>query len=159
MKKIHSKRTYVVAAVVIGGALLSGCNRNEAAAAQAAQAAAAEVPIFAVNTTTAVNGQIRDYLALSGDIVAGSTVDVYSDVAGKVTRLYVSVGSRVTRDAPIAEIDPSRPGQDFVRSIVRAPIAGTIVALPAQVGMTVSPAVPLARISGSGALELRLYVA
>jgi RND family efflux transporter MFP subunit len=33
------------------------------------------------------------------------------------------------------------------------------VALPAQVGMTVSQQVPIARIAGSGALEVRLYVA
>ncbi|GHU59105.1 membrane protein [Spirochaetia bacterium] len=159
MRKIHTKRTAVVAAFVIVAALLSGCNRNEAAAAQATQAATAEVPIFAVNTTTAVSGQIRDYLALSGDIVAGSTVDVYSDVAGKVTRLYVSIGSRVSRDAPLIEVDPSRPGANFVAGVARAPISGTIVALPAQLGMTISQAVPIARIAGGTGLELRLYVA
>jgi RND family efflux transporter MFP subunit len=42
---------------------------------------------------------------------------------------------------------------------VTAPITGTIIALPAQVGMTISQAVPLARISGGGGLEIRLYVA
>jgi RND family efflux transporter MFP subunit len=47
----------------------------------------------------------------------------------------------------------------YVASFVTAPIAGTIVALPAQLGMTVSQAAPLARISSSNALEIRLYVA
>jgi len=115
--------------------------------------------VFAVNTTRTVQGQIKDYLAVSGDIVAGSTVDAYSDVAGKVTKLYVSVGSRVQKDDPIAEVDPSKPGMTFVPGIAKAPISGTIVALPAQLGMTVSQAVPVARLSGSGALELRTYVA
>jgi multidrug efflux pump subunit AcrA (membrane-fusion protein) len=115
--------------------------------------------VFAVNTTTAVKGQIRDYLALSGDILASSTVDTYSDAAGKVSRLYVSVGSRVEKNDPVAEVDPSRPGMDFVPSLVKAPVAGTIVALPAQMGMTVSQAVPLARISGGAGLEIRLHVA
>jgi multidrug efflux pump subunit AcrA (membrane-fusion protein) len=120
-------------------------------------------PIFAVNTTTAVKGQIRDYLALSGDIIAGSTVDAYSDAAGKVSRIFVEVGGRVAKGDPVAEVDPSRPGMNYVPSVAKAPISGTIVALPAQLGMTVSQAVPLARIaagSGStGGLEIRLYVA
>jgi multidrug efflux pump subunit AcrA (membrane-fusion protein) len=140
--------------------LISGCNRNQSTAAQGVQAAAAaEVPIFAVNTTTAVQGQIQDYLALSGDIIAGSSVDVYSDVAGKITRLYVSVGSQVSRNAAIAEVDPSRPGANYVAGVARASIAGTIVALPAQLGMTVSQSVPIARIAGGNGLELRVYVA
>jgi len=118
-----------------------------------------EAPVFAVNTTLAARGQIRDYIALSGDIWAGSTVDAYSDAAGKVTELYVTVGRWVNRGDPIAAVDPSRPGMSFRQSIVTAPISGTVTALPAQVGMTISQAVPLARISGGGGLEIRLYVA
>ena len=118
-----------------------------------------EAPVFAVNTTRTVEGQIQDYIALSGDIVAGSTVDAYSDAAGKITQLYVAVGERVSRGSPIAAVDPSRPGMTFRQSVATAPIGGTIVALPAQVGMTISQAVPLARIAGGGALEIRLHVA
>ncbi|MDR0497010.1 MAG: efflux RND transporter periplasmic adaptor subunit, partial [Treponema sp.] len=116
-------------------------------------------PVFAVNTIQAVQGQILDYLALSGDIIASSTVDTFSDAAGKVTQVYVTVGQRVNRGAAVVAVDPSRPGLDFVPSIVRAPVAGTVVALPAQIGMTVSQAVPLARIAGGTGLEIRLYVA
>jgi multidrug efflux pump subunit AcrA (membrane-fusion protein) len=128
------------------------------------EGAAQEAPVYAVNTTLAVQGQIQDYIALSGDIVAGSTVDAYSDAAGKVTQLYVAVGDRVSRGARIAAVDPSRPGMTFRESVVTAPIGGTIVALPAQVGMTISQAVPLARIAGGGAggsaaLEIQLHVA
>jgi multidrug efflux pump subunit AcrA (membrane-fusion protein) len=147
---------------------------NQAAAQSGAQGEAAQgdytvqnakgpqapgTQVFAVNTTLAVNGQIRDYLALSGDIIASSTVDTFSDAAGKISRIYVSVGSRVRRGDPVAEVDPSRPGMEFVASVVKAPVAGTIVALPAQLGMTVSQAVPLARIAGGAGLEIRLFVA
>jgi multidrug efflux pump subunit AcrA (membrane-fusion protein) len=162
MKKITFKK--ITAAAAAGALVLSlfaGCNRSggNAAAAAGTQAAAQEAPIFAVNTTTAVQGLIQDYLALSGDIIAGSTVDTYSDAAGKVTELFVSVGSRVNRGARIAAVDPSRPGMTYVTSIVQAPISGIVVALPAQVGMTISQAVPLARIAGGTALEIRLYIA
>jgi multidrug efflux pump subunit AcrA (membrane-fusion protein) len=118
-----------------------------------------DVPVFAVNTSTAVQGQIWDYIALSGDIVAGSTVDVYSDVAGKITRVYVDVGSRVSRGTPIAAVDPSKPGMNYIPGVASAPIAGIVVALPAQVGATVNQQVSLARISGSSALEIKLYIA
>jgi len=133
-------------------------NKNGQASGPAAQAATNE-PVFAVNTTTAVKGQIQDYLALSGDIIASSTVDTYSDAAGKVSKLYVSVGSWVRKDDPVAEVDPSRPGMEYVPSLVKAPVSGTIVTLPAQLGMTISQAVPLARISGGTGLEIHLYVA
>jgi len=121
--------------------------------------ASSVVQVYAVNTMPAASGQIRDYLALSGDIISSSIVDTYSDAAGKISRLYVSVGSTVKKGDPVAAVDPSRPGMEFVASVVRAPVAGTVIALPAQVGMTVSQAVPLARISGGAGLETRLYVA
>ncbi|MFQ3547736.1 MAG: HlyD family efflux transporter periplasmic adaptor subunit, partial [Termitinemataceae bacterium] len=122
---------------------------------------ATEAPstIYAVTTTEAVRGQIRDYLSLSGDVVAGTTVDAYSDVAGKVTKLFVTVGQKVQKDEPLAEVDPSRPGMSFVPGVVKAPISGTIVALPAQLGMTIAQTVPVARIAGSGSLEARIFVA
>ena len=140
----------------------SGCKKEKAGGPGGP--GAAQATVFAVNTTTAVQGQIQDYIALSGDIIAGSTVDAYSDAAGKVAEVYVIVGQRVNRGDRIAAIDPSRPGMEFRWGVATAPISGTVVALPAQVGMTISQAVPLARISGGGAggnaaLEIRLYVA
>ncbi|MFP3089622.1 efflux RND transporter periplasmic adaptor subunit [Treponema sp. TIM-1] len=149
------------AALVIVSAGFTGCDRfgGNAPAAPGIPGAAPEVQVYAVNTTTAVQGQIQDYLALSGDLVAGSTVDAYSDVAGRVTRLYVAVGDQVRRGDPIAAVDPSKPGMSYIPGITRAPIGGTIVALPAQMGMTISQAVPVARLTGGGALEIRLYVA
>ena len=136
----------------------SGCERIKTLLGKK-DAVTPPVPVFAVNTTTAVQGQIQDYIALSGDIVAGSTVDVYSDAAGKVAAVYTTVGQRVDRGDRIAAVDPSRPGMDFQWGVATAPISGTVVSLPAQVGMTISQAVPLARISGGGALEIRLHVA
>ncbi|MDR0452101.1 MAG: efflux RND transporter periplasmic adaptor subunit [Treponema sp.] len=158
MKRIKIKINIFAVTAALGFLLLAGCGREDADN-PGRPAGPQEAAVFAVNTIAAVQGQIRDYLALSGDIVAGSSVDVYSDVAGKVSRLRVAVGDRVARNQPVAEVDPSRPGMDYVASVARAPIAGTITALPAQVGMTVTQAVPLARIAGGSALEIKLYVA
>jgi multidrug efflux pump subunit AcrA (membrane-fusion protein) len=161
MKKLSLSAAALLAALIVMSPAFTGCKRPApgAGAADAGAPAAPEVPVYAVNTTAAVQGQIRDYLALSGDIVAGSTVDAYSDVAGKVTRLYVSVGSQVKTGDPIAAVDPSKPGMSYVPGITRAPLSGTVVALPAQVGMTISQSVPVARLTGGSALEIRLYVA
>jgi len=139
----------------------SGCERIKEAYGRLTgrQTTVEEEPVYAVNTTRIVRGQIQDYIPLSGDIFAGSTVDAYSEAAGKVTQLHVSVGDRVDRGSPIASVDPSRPGLTYRESTAAAPISGTVVALTAQVGMTITQAVPLARISGGGALEIRLHVA
>jgi multidrug efflux pump subunit AcrA (membrane-fusion protein) len=150
----------LLTAVLIIFLSLSGCQRiQQVLGLITPEAAEAPIPIYAVNTMSASQGSISDYLALSGDVVAASTVDAYSDAAGKILSLSVSVGRWVNRGDPIAEVDPSRPGMEFIASVVRAPIAGTIVALPAQIGMTISQAVPIARIAGGSGLEIRIYVA
>ena len=162
MKKVARQRAALAAVLIITIFGFSGCERIKEAYGKISGKKSDEtqtVTIYAVNTTTAVKGQIQDYLALSGEVIASSKVDTYSDAAGKVSRLYVNVGSRVRKNDPVAEVDPSRPGMEFVPSLVKAPVSGTIVALPAQLGMTVSQAVPLARISGGTGLEVRLFVA
>ena len=140
--------------------IASGCDRimETYGGRQNREAPEVPIPVFAVNVIPAAQGPIQDYLSLSGNIIASTAVDAFSDIAGRVSAVYVTVGRRVNRGDPIAEIDPSRPGMEFVPSIVRAPVAGTVLTLPAQVGMTISPAVPLARIGGEG-LEIQLFVA
>jgi multidrug efflux pump subunit AcrA (membrane-fusion protein) len=133
--------------------LLSGCKPKDEGQQGPAQ------PVFAVSTVKLEAGNIADYLTLSGDMVAGSSVDVYSDTAGTITWRYVSIGSRVARNQPIAEVDPSQPGLNYMPSVVRAPISGVISSLPGQVGMKISQSSPLAVISGDGGLEIELHVA
>jgi multidrug efflux pump subunit AcrA (membrane-fusion protein) len=132
--------------------LSAGCGRKEQEAGRAE-------PVFAVSTLTVRPGHITDYLTLSGDMVAGSSVDVYSDTAGTITRRYVSIGSRVVKNQPVVEVDPSQPGMQYMASVVLAPISGVIASLPAQVGMKISQSSMIASISGGGGLEIQLHVA
>jgi multidrug efflux pump subunit AcrA (membrane-fusion protein) len=143
----------VILLLILALSVFSGCKDK------GKKDAVKEVPVFAVNTTLALQGQIQDYITFSGDIIAGSTIDVYPEAVGKVTQLFVSVGQRVNRGSQIASVDPSRPGMTFRQNIATAPISGTVVLIPAQIGMTVSQAVPLARIAGGGGLEIKLNVA
>lgn len=134
---------------------LSGCNAKNAAAPPSAP----PPPVFAVSTATVEAGRMTDYLMLSGDMVAGSSVDVYSDVAGTITRRYVSIGANVNKGQPIIDVDPSQPGMQYMASVVRAPISGVVSSLSGQVGMKIAPSAAIAVISGGGGLEIQLYVA
>ena len=120
----------VIAVLVVGGLLFYGYRKKAGAdtpggTKAAAKTAQGETPtVFAVNTTKAVLGQINDYIELNGDVETKSSVDIYADTSGKLVRLPISVGDRITKDQVIAEVDPSRPGSNFVASPVKSPITG-----------------------------------
>lgn len=172
MKEI-SRMAVLLGLVLILAAGFAGCDRFGGKKADAAgDPAGADAPVegqsadeeeaatvFAVSTVEAVQGQIRDYLELNGDVTAGTKVDTYPDAAGKLSKLFVEVGQRVRKDQVIAEVDPSRPGMQFTASPVKAAISGTVTNIPVQVGATVSQQVPIVQISDMRDLEVRVYVA
>jgi multidrug efflux pump subunit AcrA (membrane-fusion protein) len=154
--------TKLIAGFAVAALLLAGCKPKDDGAAQGGPGGMGQAPaeaVFAVNTVTLEDGRITDYLTLSGDMVAGSSVDVYSDTAGTIVDRYVSIGSRVEEGQRVALVDPSQPGMTYIASVVRAPISGVISSLPGQVGMKISQTSPIAVISGGGGLEIELYVA
>jgi multidrug efflux pump subunit AcrA (membrane-fusion protein) len=114
---------------------------------------------FAVNVTRPVRGEIRDYLELNGGVEPTSSIDVYPDTNGEVVNVRVRVGEAVARDQVLAEVDPSRPGQQFESSPVRAPIAGTVTQRYTDVGATVGPSVPVVQLTRTDELEIRTQVA
>lgn len=115
--------------------------------------------VFAVNVTPAIQGEIKDYIEVNGEIETTATIDVFPETNGELTELFVRVGEQVSRDQVVAEVDPSRPGQSFVASPVRSPISGTVVAAPGRVGQTVSMSTPVLRISRTNELEVVTRVA
>lgn len=163
IKGLASVRTVRVAVAVLSCAVLAGLTMlvlsscSGAKKKADAEAAAPAETVFAVETASVSRGPVRDYVALSGDIVASSTVDAYSDVAGKVTRHFVTVGQRVEKGQALIEVDPSRPGMSYQPGVVKAPISGTVTSLPMEVGATIAPSVPAARIALTQTLELRTY--
>ncbi|GAB4371517.1 MAG: efflux RND transporter periplasmic adaptor subunit [Spirochaetales bacterium] len=130
-------------------------------AGESPAAAGKEEPsqVFAVNTTKAVAGELIDYLELNGDVLTKSTVDIYPDTFGKVSKLLIKVGDRIEKDQVIAEIDPSKPGMIFVPSPVKSPIAGTVSNVPVYVGSTITQGMPIARVTTTDNLEIRTEVA
>lgn len=114
--------------------------------------------IFAVNTTKSVLGEINDYIELNGDVQAKTKVDVYPDVMGKLTNIYVKVGQYVNKDDVIAEVDPSKPGMTYSISPVKAPISGTVVEIPGRIGATVTPQIPLVKIGLLNRIEIVAFI-
>lgn len=146
--------------------LLASCNRPSGQGAQAAAAKpgasgkdAAQPTVFPVSVTEAVTGDLNNYINVSGGVEAANQVDVYADTSGQLVKRYVTLGEYVRRNDIVAEVDPSRPGQNFVPNPVRAPISGTITALPADIGTRITQGVPVVRIATLGQLEIHTQVA
>ncbi|MCL2192049.1 MAG: efflux RND transporter periplasmic adaptor subunit [Treponema sp.] len=148
--------------VLFAGLFFSACNDEEGGGRRLLGGGGDTepiVPVFAVNTIAAAQGPIQDFIGLSGDVIASSVVDAVPEAAGRVEQVFVSIGQRVTRGQAIATVDPSRPGMTFQLNTVTAPVTGTIVMLPVQVGMTIGPGMPVARVASGNTLEIRLFVA
>lgn len=154
MKK--NKKLFAICSCAVLASILLGCSKNTA---EVVEDSAAE-PIFAVNAYKAVPKSLDDYLEFGGNVQTASTVDIYSDTSsGKISKLYARVGDKVKKDQVVAEVDASRPGMDFKSSPVKAPVDGTITSFPLSVGATVSASVSIGKISSTGNLEIKTYVA
>ncbi len=154
---MNKKLKSITVITIISLLFFSACNKQAAETSKKSEEET--VTSFAVSTTLAVKGEIKDYLQLNGDIAAKTTVDTFADTAGKLKILYVKVGDTVQKDQVIAEVDPSRPGMTFAASPVKASISGTVTQVPVQIGSVVAPNFPIAKISKMNELEVIIYVA
>jgi membrane fusion protein (multidrug efflux system) len=115
--------------------------------------------VFAVNVIPAAQGELNEYIQVNGDVESLASIDVFADNNGEVISINVGLGQYVYAGQVIAKVDPSRPGQNFLPNPVRAPISGTIIALPVRVGSTISVQTPVAKISRTNELELVTNIA
>ncbi len=85
-------------------AAMVGCGRppQEGAVAGAAQATSSATP---VTVSTAMRGSIDETLEITGTAEADDEVDVVTEVAGKVSRVYADVGDYVRRGQTLVRID------------------------------------------------------
>lgn len=113
-----------------------------------------EVPAVTVNVLRLRPELLQNYILVNGEIRPESTVEAYADTAGSLLSLKVRRGDRVQQGDIIAEVDPSRPGQRFAASPVRAPISGTVVNILPRVGGQVLPQTPIASIATIDRLEI-----
>ncbi|MBR0031648.1 MAG: efflux RND transporter periplasmic adaptor subunit [Treponema sp.] len=115
--------------------------------------------IFAVGTYITKEGNLDDYLEFGGDVASVNEIAVLPDMAGKVSRVAVSVGDMVSKNQVIAYVDASRAGMTYSASPVRSPIAGRIISLPVTVGTTVAQSSPVATVARTDELEVKINIA
>jgi len=99
-----------------------------------------------------------EYLTMNGSIQANNTISVYPMMSGKITKVFVTLGSNVKKGDKLAEIDPSTPGSFYEASPVYAPISGTITALPLTVGTSVNSTTAVAQIGNINELQIKAKV-
>lgn len=110
---------------------------------------------YAVNTAFSRMGEMREILNLNGDILAFNTVEAYPDTAGRISALSVEVGDTVTKGETIAWVDPSKPGMNYARSPVKAPIGGTVTTVLSKAGTLAAPQAPILAIGDLTRLQVR----
>ena len=156
MKKIAITKSALVAALALAALVFAGCKGKD----KKEEKADAEVEaLFAVNTYKTKAGNLDEYLEFGGDVAAVSSVAALPDMAGKISRVMVSVGQMVKKNQVIAYVDASRPGMDYSASPVKAPISGRVISFIPTIGTVVSQASVVAEIADTDELEIKVSVA
>jgi len=133
---------------------LFSCSQQKKAAAATKQ----EEKALTVSVQEASLSTLEDYIDFSGTVKALDTVTVYPTVAGKVVKLFVDTGDKVSKNQVIAQVDPSKPGAEFALSSVRASADGTITQVVPSVGAYVTASSAIADISSADKLEITVQV-
>lgn len=107
-----------------------------------------------VETQTAAMGTLRSVVKLTGEVTAATRVNVFPEVAGKVDRIAVGIGSRIQPQTTLLTVDPSRPGTRYEPSPVRSPIAGTVIDILVERGESVGTATPAVVVATIDNLEV-----
>jgi multidrug efflux pump subunit AcrA (membrane-fusion protein) len=115
--------------------------------------------VFRVTSIAAERKDLHSYLETNGDVEADNTVEVFPDISGKLARLEVSLGSKVSKGQVLAMVDPSRPGSTYALSPVYAPISGTVTSLPLKAGATVSTGTVVGKIGDIDNLQVTALIA
>jgi membrane fusion protein, multidrug efflux system len=150
-------KAFILIFVII--ASISGCKKDDPSGEKKDQVKSTEnvETVFAVNTTTAIKGEINDYIELNGDIKSKNQVDVYPDVMGKLVSIR-NIGEYVSKGDWVAKVDQSKPGLNYELSAVLAPISGTIMEVSFQTGSTVSQQTSLVKIGLLNKIEITTNV-
>ena len=147
------KSVLAAGTLLIAGGLLLGPSllaENGETSAQSAD----DTAVFSVRTQEAQRQNLHAFLDVNGEIVSARQAEVFPEAAGRLVAVHAALGSYVRAGDIIAEVDPSRPGADFMNSPVIAPISGIVSRTPLSVGMTVGPNSSITVISANGNLEI-----
>lgn len=109
--------------LVAAGAVTAACGADSSTAAAQASDAAAEVPLIDVAVVRATAGTLESALDISGTLAPRSRVGLKPKLPGRLERILVDIGDRVTQGQIVATIDRGE-----VDAQVDAAVAATGVA-------------------------------
>ena len=118
----------------------------------------ASAPVFTVRTENAEVRTLEAYLEVNANIISEHQVAVMPDTGGRIASMGVTLGSAVKKGELIAQVDPSRPGNEYALSPVRSPVSGTVISTPLSVGSTVSTASSLMTIAVADTIEIEALI-
>jgi len=95
-------------------------------------------PATTVRITPVSLGIIEKSVILNGEILARNQVPIFPTVGGRLAEMRFGIGDRVMRGDVVATVDPSRPGEVFLRSPVISAVSGTVLNAPFSIGETLS---------------------
>ena len=148
----------VIAGLVFGPSLLARFNAPPAASSSSRTGNSGTNTVFTVRTETAQIRSLQVYIEVNGNIKNREQVTVVPEIAGKLVSMETALGAVVRKGELLAQVDPSRPGMQYLPSPVYAPVSGTVVSNPVSVGSTVSSATPLLIIAPAGSIEIEAFI-
>jgi len=114
--------------------------------------------VSAVTVSTAVQGPIAEYIVLTGDVEARSSVNVVAPTSGKMTLSSLALGKVFKKDDVVAEVGPSSNSTQYAPVPIRAPIDGAITAIRSADGQTVTSGTSIATMSSVTDMQIVAYV-
>ncbi|WP_421622937.1 efflux RND transporter periplasmic adaptor subunit [Borrelia sp. MN22-0132] len=103
-------------------------------------------------------GALSNYISLNGDVDTKVKVEVFPNITGKIVSLNMKLGTYVKKGQIIATLDPSKPGFLYLKSPVRAPISGYVLAINYKIGETVETQTSIALIGRMDVIQIKTYV-
>lgn len=150
---------FIVSVAMLG--YLASCSNKNKVAGQKEDKTDKRRPntfVFGVTATTVNPSVIEEIITIGGDIQAVNAVSVTPDTAGTLDRLLVVEGQKVRKGETIAYVDPSKAGQNFLPSPVKAPISGIVSSLPTKVGNSINVQQVIATIADNSEVEMKLSI-
>ena len=98
-------------------------------------------------------------IELIGAVMADKTAQVFPETMGRVTRILVKDGSRVSKGDDLMSIRNEAVGFEFEEAMIKSPIAGSIANVLVDVGSMVSTQVPVAIVVDFSKVKVSFNVA
>lgn len=111
------KKWKVISGVIVVAAITVGVLLNNKSRMQA-RSKVDQVKFLPVTLTTVETRNLEQELSLTGTITAANDVSVLSETQGRITRVYVNVGDRVSTNEVLVQLDDELKHANFVAAEV-----------------------------------------